>query len=77
MTPEERELLIEAAASAHRPRDPHGVIRPHKAWLDLDADGRTEAFEVAERLREFEAAIDPEGLSTTGRAVLDRIRKGT
>ena len=77
MTREERELLVEAAASAHRPRDPHGVIRPHKAWLDLDEAGRAEAFEVAEQLRKLEAAMDPEGLSTTARAVLDRIRKGS
>jgi hypothetical protein len=75
MTHEERERLIEAAASAHRPRDGHGVIRPHKAWLDLDASGRTLAFEVARSLRKLEAALDPEGLSTTGRAVLDRIRR--
>jgi hypothetical protein len=75
VTREERELLVEAAASAHRPRDPHGTIRPHKAWLDLDEAGRAEAFEVAEQLRKLEAAMDPAGLSTTARAVLDRIRR--
>jgi hypothetical protein len=75
MTREERELLVEAAATAHRPRDAHGTIRAHKAWLDLDAAGRTEAFEVAQTLRALEAALDPEGLSSTGRAVLDRIRR--
>ena len=75
MTREEQELLIEAAAGAYRPRDAHGAIRPHKAWLDLDAAGRTEAFEVTQSLRALEAALDPEGLSSTGRAVLDRIRR--
>jgi hypothetical protein len=77
VTREERELLVEAAASAYRPRDPHGNIRPHKAWLDLDEAGRTEAFEAARTLRAMEAALDPEGLSSTARAVLDRIRKGS
>lgn len=75
MTREEREQLVEAAASAHRPRDPHGVIRPHKAWLDLDEAGRAEAFAAAAESRKMEAALDPEGLSTTARAVLDRIRR--
>ena len=36
--------------------------------------GRREAFEVATELRVLEAALDPEGLSTTARAVLARIR---
>ena len=75
MTREERELLVEAAASAHRPRDPHGNVRPHKAWLDLDEAGRAEAFDVAQKLRTLEAALDPEGLSTTARAIVDRIRR--
>jgi hypothetical protein len=73
---DDREILIEQAASAFRDRDPRdGRARPHPAWLDLDADGRARAFDVATQLRALEAALDPEGLSTTARAVLARIRR--
>ncbi|AKT40726.1 hypothetical protein [Chondromyces crocatus] len=71
---EERERLIEAAAGAFRGRDPHGNIQSHPAWYDLDEAGRAEAYERALRLRAMEAALDPQGLSTTARAVLLRIR---
>jgi hypothetical protein len=68
------EELIEAAASAFRPRDPRdGRARPHPAWLDLDAAGRQAAFDAAARARQLEAALDAGGLSTTARAVLARI----
>jgi hypothetical protein len=73
-TPAEREALVEAVAGAWRPRDPQGEIRAHPAWHDLDASGREDAFDLAGRLRALEAALDPEGLSTTGRAVLARFR---
>jgi hypothetical protein len=46
----------------------------HPAFFDRDEAGREEAFEVARGLRRMEAALDPEGLSTTARAVLARIR---
>jgi hypothetical protein len=69
----ERERLIEEAASAWRPRGVQGV-RPHPAWADLDVAGRREAYERARAARRLEAALDPEGLSTTARAVLARIR---
>jgi hypothetical protein len=70
----DRETLVEQAAAAFRARDPHGRVQAHPAWHDLDEAGRVEAFETAERLRRMEAALDPEGLSTTARAVLARIR---
>ena len=70
----DREALIEALAGAYRARDPHGAITSHPAFHDLDDEGRIEAFEMAQRLRVLEAALDPEGLSTTARAVLARIR---
>jgi hypothetical protein len=74
MTPEEKELLIEQVAGAHRPaaRD---ELRYHPAWHDLDADGRTRAFARARALREAEAALDPRGLSTTAKAVLAKLRR--
>ena len=67
--------LIEQVAGAYRPisRD---ELRYHPAWHDLDDAGRVEAFERARRLRTLEAALDPQGLSTTARAVLARIRAG-
>lgn len=73
MTPEEIELLIEQVASAHRPpvRD---ELRYHPAWHDLDAADRIRAFERARALRAVEAALDPDGLSTTARAVLAKLR---
>jgi hypothetical protein len=69
----DREELVEQAAGAFRARDVHGRILAHPAWHDLDEAGRAEAFDLAARLRGLEAALDPEGLSTTARAVLARI----
>jgi hypothetical protein len=74
MTPDPLDPLVEAVASAWRPRDPHGGVRAHPQWFDLDAPGREVAFEVARETRALESALDPRGLSTTARAVLARIR---
>jgi len=73
MTPEERESLIEAVTSAHRERGPHGDVRAHRAFFDLDEAGRVEAFDATLHARALEAASDPEGLTTTARALLARI----
>ena len=73
MTAEERARLVEEAASAWRPIDRSGIVRAHPAWYDLDEAGRREAFEVASQLRSVEASLDPEGLSSTARAVLARV----
>jgi hypothetical protein len=64
--------LVEQVAGAYRPvsRD---ELRYHPAWHDLDARGRTLAYERARAMRPLEAALDPDGLSTTARAVLARI----
>jgi hypothetical protein len=76
MTPQEREALVEAVTTAFRPRDGiTGAIRAHDAWHDLDAAGRADAYQETLRARKLEAALDPEGLSTTARAVLARIAK--
>jgi hypothetical protein len=66
--------LIEEVAGAYRPRSTD-ELRYHPAWHDLDATGRTRAYERARALRPLEAALDPDGLSTTARAVLARIRR--
>ncbi len=70
------ERLVEAAATAWRPRAIDGGVRFHPAWHDLDEAGRREAFNVTFTLRRLEAAVDPEGLSTTARAVLARLPAG-
>ena len=67
--------LIEAAAAAFRERDADGAIRFHPAWWDLDDEGRVAAYVAAAESRALEAALDPSGLSSTGRAVLARIRQ--
>jgi hypothetical protein len=70
---DERERLIAAATSAYRARDVHGHVITDAAWLDLDADGRREAFALAQSQRALEAALDPDGLSATGRAIMAKI----
>lgn len=71
MTP--RESLVEAAVTAWRPRGASGTVQPHPAWADLDAAGRREAYEATLRARTLEAALDADGVTTTGRAVLARV----
>jgi len=71
---DEDELLIEQVAGAFRPPS-RDELRYHPAWHDLDDAGRRRAFELARALRTVEAALDASGLSTTARAVLDRIRR--
>ena len=68
----ERDDLVEQVAAAARPRA-RDDLRYHPAWHDLDAEGRTRAFELSKALRTVEAALDPEGMSTTVRAVLGRL----
>jgi hypothetical protein len=75
---DEKELLIEQVVSAHRTRDVDGNIRPHRAWFDLDEEGREQAFEETVVSRKMEAALDSSGLSTTARLILAKIQnKGT
>jgi hypothetical protein len=73
MTAREREALLEALGSARRERDLDGNLVALPAWHDLDEAGRVEAAERTAELRKMEAALDPEGLSSTARAVLARI----
>jgi hypothetical protein len=71
---DDRRALIEQVAAAWRPIAKDGTVRAHPAWHDLDDEGRNEAFALASATRTLEAALDPEGLSTTAKAVLARIR---
>lgn len=74
MTADEHRDLVEATASAFRSVAPDGSIREAPAWHDLDEAGRIEAAALALELRKLEAALDRDGLSTTARLVLARIR---
>jgi hypothetical protein len=72
-SPQDRELLIAQATTAHRTRDAEGNVQLHPAWLDLDAEGRALAHARTLELRALEAAAH-DGLTSTARAVLARIR---
>jgi hypothetical protein len=74
MTRQDEDLLVEQVAGAHRP---HSLdeLRYHPAWHDLSETARVRAFDLARALRPLEAALDPDGLSSTARAVLARIGK--
>ena len=76
MTREEEDLLVEQVASAYRPASPD-ELRYHPAWHDLPAAARERAFDLTRSLRPLEAALDPEGLSTTARAVLQKLVSAT
>ncbi|MCA9562048.1 MAG: hypothetical protein KC561_01100 [Myxococcales bacterium] len=72
----ERRRLVEEVASAFRPVDLlTGELLPSGAFLDLDEEGRDEAFKTGVLMRRIEASLDPEGLSTTCRAVLARLTR--
>lgn len=70
------EALIEQVVGAFRERDADGNIKFSPAWHDLDDAERQQAFEETQRQRRLEAALDPEGLSSTARAILARIGAG-
>jgi hypothetical protein len=75
MASSDDELLREQVVSAWRPRDIDGGVRSHPAWHDLPEPERTRAHDEAARARRMEAALDPEGLSSTARAVLARLTR--
>ncbi len=71
-----RDILIEEVAAAWRQRGADGSVRSAPAWHDLDEAGRREAYAVAFRMRQLEAALDEDGLSSTARNVLAAIERG-
>ena len=77
MTTPDHDDLLEQVTGAWRPIDVRtGGVRAHPAFYDLDDTGRQQAHRATSELRSMEAALDPDGLSTTARAVLARIREG-
>jgi hypothetical protein len=71
--PADPELLLEAATGAFRERDTFGRLKPSPAWADLSPAQREALFDRQVAARLVERAIDPQGLTSTDRAVLDRI----
>ena len=71
---DDRDALLEAAASAFRERAASGRILPSPAWADLAPDDRDALFELQLAARQVERALDPQGLSATAQVVLGRAR---
>ena len=71
---EPMDALIEAAASPFRESDATGRVLPAAAWFDLAPTEREWLFDLQAESRLLERALDPAGLSGTGRAVVERIR---
>ena len=69
----DEESLMEQLASAHRERSARGEVRYSPPFYDLSEDARERAFDLAATARVLEAALDPEGLSSTAHAGLARI----
>jgi hypothetical protein len=69
------ERSIELVVSAHRARGGSGALGASDAWHDLTPAERVEAERAATLMRTLETALDPEGLSTTARAVLAAIAR--
>jgi hypothetical protein len=69
----DEESQIEQLLSAHRERSTQGEIRTAPVFFDLPPDARERAFAEAVKQRSLEAALDVEGLSSSSRAVLQRI----
>ena len=57
--PREREMLIEEATTAWRPRTPDGIILEHPAWADLDPDSRGAVFDETVVARRRGSAQQP------------------
>jgi hypothetical protein len=74
MTDDPKDLLIEQAISAFREQNTWGRILPSPAWWDLSPANRDAAFARQLESRLMESALHPGGLSTTIRAVLDRLK---
>lgn len=72
MDDKDRELAIEATASAWRPESAR-ALPVHPAWLDLDEQAREEAFAAAQMARAMEAALDARGWSSTVHTILHRL----
>jgi hypothetical protein len=71
---DDRDALLEAAATAFRERAASGRILPSPAWADLAPGDRAALFELQLATRAVERALDPQGFSATAQLVLGRAR---
>lgn len=71
---DDRDALLEAAATAFRERSASGRILRSPAWADLAPDDRAELFERQLAARQVERTLDPQGLSATAHVALERAR---
>jgi hypothetical protein len=76
MRNESKELAIEKAVSAFRERNTSGRILPSASWFDLAPEDRDALFARQLESRQIERVLSHDGISTTGKAVLERIRIG-
>jgi hypothetical protein len=74
MTDDPMEILMEEAVSSYRERTASGLILPSPAWWDLPAESREEFFRRQLQSRVLESVAAPDGLSSTARTVLKRLR---
>jgi hypothetical protein len=74
MMDDPKEILMEAAVSAYRERNASGRIVASPAWWDLPPDSRNELYERQLQSRLLERAIAPDGMSTTVRSILKRLK---
>ena len=68
-----RDALLEGATSAWRDRDVEGKVVPSPDWWDLSPADREVLFERQMESRRLERSISADGLSSTTRAVLERL----
>ncbi len=73
MSPAAHDILLEAAATPFRERDPSGRILPSPAFMDLSPPAREELAARQAATREVDRALHPLGWSGTVQAVMDRI----
>ncbi len=75
MSGHENDALVESCVTAFRERDAEGRPVPPAAWWDLSPESLDELYGRQALARELERALDPDGLSGTARAVLERIAR--
>jgi len=74
MTDDPKDILIEEAVSAYRERTSSGRILSSPAWWDLSPEDREKLLNRQIQSRIVERALSPDGMSSTVRSVLNRIR---
>jgi hypothetical protein len=68
------EILIEQALSGYRERTSSGRILASPAWSDLTEAMREELYRRQLQSRLIESSLAPDGMSSTVRSVLSRLK---